>query len=160
MKLHLNLINININIQICQITGSTLIQVMAGCLFGTKPLPESMLTACKLVLLNKLKRNFHHYNNLFFHENAFEMLSATCPSLCSGLAVLMTPLLALTAAANLLAFWSVSTICQTINLISYDVTILLIINTLAPADVIDFLHHQFSQMAWFLMPTLQLLIFL
>ena len=41
-----------------QWTGSTLVQVIACCLFGTKPLPEPMLSYCQLYLYKQTSVKF------------------------------------------------------------------------------------------------------
>ena len=50
-----------------QLTGSSLVQVMACCLFGTKPLPEPMLAYCKLDSWEQIpvKLEWKHYH---FHS--------------------------------------------------------------------------------------------
>ena len=50
-------------------TRSALVQVMACCLFGAKPLPEPMLTYWEL---NQIQWNLNQNTKLFIHENAFE----------------------------------------------------------------------------------------
>ena len=50
-----------------QWTGSALVQVMACCLFGTKPLPEPMLVYCQLYsweqISVKFKSEFYHFHS-------------------------------------------------------------------------------------------------
>ena len=50
-----------------QWNGSALVQVMACCLFGTKPLPEPMLTYCQLdcweQISVKLESKFYHFHS-------------------------------------------------------------------------------------------------
>ena len=54
-----------------QWTESSLAQLMAFCLFGTKPLFES--TWCWFIVLRKkLQRNLNHNSKIFFQENIFE----------------------------------------------------------------------------------------
>ena len=56
-----------------QWTGSALIQVMACRLFGTKPLPEPMLTYCHLDPQEHTPVDFRTtYKKIFIQENAYE----------------------------------------------------------------------------------------
>ena len=52
---------------ICQWTGSALVQVMACCLFGNKPLPELMLACCQLdsweQISVKFESEFYHFRS-------------------------------------------------------------------------------------------------
>ena len=57
---------------ICQWRGLALLQVEACRLFGTKPLPEPMLTYCQWDCRNKLQWNSHLNSKHFLHENAYE----------------------------------------------------------------------------------------
>ena len=52
--------------------GSTLVQIMACCLLGTKPLSKWMLVIVNWTLGNKLQWKFNQNFNFFIHENAFE----------------------------------------------------------------------------------------
>ena len=45
---------------------------MAYCLFGTKPLPEPMLTYCQLDPRDKLQWNSNQDANIYIDENIFE----------------------------------------------------------------------------------------
>ena len=63
----------------CWWTASALVQVMACHLFGTKPIPEPMLT-----LRNKLQWNLNKNTKLFIHNNAFEISSVKWRPLVQG----------------------------------------------------------------------------
>ena len=55
----------------CQLTGSALVQVMAWCLFGAKPLPELMLAYFQLDTWEqvsvKFQSEFYHFQSEFYH---------------------------------------------------------------------------------------------
>ena len=53
-------------------TRSTLVRVIARCLFDAKPLPNPMLISCQLDLYEQTLVNFHQNTKLFIHENVFE----------------------------------------------------------------------------------------
>ena len=55
-----------------QWNGSALVQIMACCLFGTKPLSKPMQGYCNWTLMNKLQWNSYQNTKLFIHENASE----------------------------------------------------------------------------------------
>ena len=52
-------------------TGSALVQVMAGCLFGAKPLPKVILTYCQLhtwqLQWNSNKKTIHSWKRIWIH---------------------------------------------------------------------------------------------
>ena len=50
----------------------SLVQVMACCLFGTKPLSEPMLAHCQLDHLERTSVKFYQNSNIFIQEYAFE----------------------------------------------------------------------------------------
>ena len=52
--------------------GSTLIQIIACCLFGTKPLSKPMLGYCQLDSSEQTSVNFQSRYKLFIHENETE----------------------------------------------------------------------------------------
>ena len=56
----------------CQWIGSALVQAMTCRLFGTRALPEPMLTYCKLDPQEQTPVEFESKNKIFIHENAFE----------------------------------------------------------------------------------------
>ena len=49
-----------------------LVQVMACCLFGAKPLSEPMMAICQMCLKKKIQLNFNQNIKIFIKENAFE----------------------------------------------------------------------------------------
>ena len=53
-------------------TGSALVQAMACCLFGTKPLPEPMLIFRQLDPCEQTSVKFQSKYFFFFHENTYE----------------------------------------------------------------------------------------
>ena len=55
----------------CQMSWSTLVQIMAWCLFGTKPLSETMLTSHQLESQEQLLWNLNLNTNIFSQKNAF-----------------------------------------------------------------------------------------
>ena len=65
--------------QMCQKTESSLVQVMAYCLFGTKLLPEAKMTKCWLKPFNILQGNLNQNMKSSFQVNAFKK------SFCSSL---------------------------------------------------------------------------
>ena len=65
-----------------QWTGSTLVQIMACRLFGTKPLSKPMLGYCQLDPRNKLQWISKQNTNFFIHENASENI--ICETLSRG----------------------------------------------------------------------------
>ena len=52
--------------------GSTLVQIMACCLLGAKPLSKWMLVVVNWTLGNKLQWNLNQNLNFFIHQNVFE----------------------------------------------------------------------------------------
>ena len=52
--------------------GSALIQIMACCLFGAKPLSKPMLYIANWALRNKFKWSFNQIHHLFIHKSAPE----------------------------------------------------------------------------------------
>ena len=56
----------------CQSTRTAIIQVVACHLFGTKPLPEPMLTNCQLDPKEQTSVEFKSKYMIFIHKNAFE----------------------------------------------------------------------------------------
>ena len=70
---------------ICQWTGSSLVQVMACCLFGTKPLPETMLPVCQLNPWEQISMKFL---SEFYHFHSRKCIWKCClpqwRPLCSG----------------------------------------------------------------------------
>ena len=66
-----------------QWTGSALVQIMAWCLFGTKPLPEPMLTYLSFGPLGTNQWNLNQKTKLFIQENAFEHVFCEMASILS-----------------------------------------------------------------------------
>ena len=64
-----------------QETGSALVQAMAGCLFGTKPLSKSSWIIVNYTLGNKLQWNSN--KKYFIHENAFEYIICAIETILS-----------------------------------------------------------------------------
>ena len=58
---------------VCQWPGAVLVQVMACCLFGAKPLPEPMLAYCQLdsweQIAVKIEWEFYHFHSRKFIRN-------------------------------------------------------------------------------------------
>ena len=69
----------------CQWCQSALVQVMAWCLFGTKPLPEPMMTYCQLEPREHFLWHLSQWMKLFFKENTSKCV------ICKMLAILFRP---------------------------------------------------------------------
>ena len=55
-----------------QWTGAALVQIMAGRLYGAKPLPEAMLTYCQVPPRSKFQSNFNKNSNIFVKKCAWK----------------------------------------------------------------------------------------
>ena len=69
---------------LCQRSWTTLVQVMACCLFGTKPLAETMLIYCQFDPMNKLQWHWKK-TPLSFKNRHLKMSSANCLTFLSDL---------------------------------------------------------------------------
>ena len=70
-------------VNICQLTSSALVKVMAFCLFGTKPLLEPMLTYCQLGPKDQTSVKFKLKYKIFIHKDAFENVICEIPAILS-----------------------------------------------------------------------------
>ena len=73
-----------------QWTGSALVQIMACCLIGAKPLSKPMLGYCQLDPYEQTSVKSNQNTKLFIHENAFENIVCRMTTILSRGDELMT----------------------------------------------------------------------
>ena len=98
-----------LNVPITFLSASWLIQIMACCLFGNKPLPEPMITVY-WTFSNKPQWNFNQNTMIFIWKNTFK------DSICKLVAILFQPLCVNSLAPNdtIWQSWTLSTLFQVI----------------------------------------------